>query len=662
MPRKILHAILTFAFTLAALAAFAPLRAATDWLPVTDEDRAATASTIEPGAGAEILYRLKQIDDSQYQSPVTDEYMRVKVYNQTGVQSLAKIDIPYDQNTEQIKSIAARVIKPDGQIIDVERKAFYDREVVKSGDLRLHVRSFSFPALEPGCIVEYKWTTTADTNIFARRIDFASDMPTRRVVSMIKPLPIPDYSTNVYFNQCGDIKPSRDTDGFNTYEMRNVPPVVDEPYMPPSNDTCPWMAFYPLKHTGSDDFWADYAADISGPLEKRLRKTSKDILDTAARITRPATTDEQRLALLCDYCRASILNFDFILPQGGLDPKLRAKQNRSPDEIIKTKLASKTDMQAVFLALARAAGFNARAAFCADRGVGLFRRKLYYAGFLPDPLVAVKLGDTWKYYDPAHCLVQSGKLRWQNAQSTVLILQPKGIEWAITPAPTPEDSLIKRTGAFRLNDEGTLLGDVRIDYTGIAETDAREEFYQQTQQKIEKIILDRVQSRLPNAEVSDISAINADDPLKPFSLTYSVKIPGYADNTGQRFFLQPAFFEKGMGAMFTAETRANNISFHYPINEKDDLTITIPPWMKIEEGSAPQDFGNADWGKFLVKLSFRKKDATLLYSRELVFSMTDISAKGYLPLKNIFNKIHQSDEHTLTLHAGATDNTFEEKK
>ena len=656
MPRKILQVVLMF-----ALAATLPLRADLAWLAVTAEERAATASTIQPDAGAEILYRLKQIDDSEYQSPFTDDYMRIKVYNQAGVESLAKVDIPYDQNTESIKSIAARIIKPDGRIIDVERKAFYDREVVKSGDLRLHVRSFSFPTLEPGSIVEYKWTTTADTNIFARRLDFASDMPTRHVVFMIKPLPIPDYSTNAYFNQCGDIKPSRDTDGFSTYEMRNVPPVADEPDMPPENDTRPWMAFYPLKHTGSGDFWANYATDISDPLEKRLRKTSKDIRDTAAQITHAATTDEQRLALLCDYCRANILNFDYILPQGGLDPKLRAKQNRSPDEIIKTKLASKTDMQAVFIALARAAGFNARAAFCADRSVGLFRRKLYYAGFLPDPLVAVKLGDAWRYYDPAHCLVQSGKLRWQNAQSAVLILQPRGIEWAVTPAPAPEDSLVKRTGTFRLNEEGTLLGDVRIDYTGIAETDAREDFYQQTEQKIEKIIRNRLQSRLPNAEVSDVSAINADDPLKPFSLTYSVKIPGYAENTGQRLFLQPAFFEKGLGAMFTAATRASNISFHYPINQKDDVTIAIPPWMKIEEGSAPESLGETDWGKFLVKLSFRKSDTTLLYSRELVFSMTDISAKGYTPLKNIFDKIHLSDAHTLTLHAGAANNSFETK-
>jgi len=36
-------------------------------------------------------------------------------------------------------------------------------------------------------------------------------------------------------------------------------------------------------------------------------------------------------------------------------------------------------------------------------------------------------------------------------------------------------------------------------------------------------------------------------------------------------------------------------------------------------------------------------------------------AKGYPLLKTIFDKIHQRDEHTLTLHAGADGNTFERK-
>jgi len=717
MPQKTTRAraALTLASALAALALAlaiglpaAPARAAVGWLPVTSEDRAASASAIQPGAGAEILYHLKQIDDSKYQSPVTDEYLRIKAYNQTGAQAVSKIDIPYDIKTERVKSIAARVIKPDGTIIDVDKKAFYDREIVKLGGVHLRVRSFALPGVEPGSIVEYKWTTTRKTNIFYLKLDLADEMPARRVVFRLKPLSIPGYSTEVYFNKCTWKKAPPSKDGFIVVEMHDLPAALEEPFMPPADDVRPWMMFYPFKNFAGDN-WSAYAKTVSDPLEKRLAQTSDDLRNTANRIINtaplplpppmpgfgtmsdgqfklqialdlqlkpakeviasstalssretprtampaPPPTPAKKLERLCDYCRANIANIDFYVPLGGIDPKLRDMQNRAADDIIKTKLATSADLQFVFIALARAAGFDARAAFCSNRGVGLFRKNLWFPQFLPDPIVAVRLDGAWKYYDPAHCLVPSGKLRWQNSPATVLILLRNGVTWGETPPPSPEDSLVKRTGAFRLAEDGTLFGHLSINYGDIAGADAREAFFLQTQEKIEEIVRARVQARIPLAEVSNVRAYNANDPLKPFTLSYSVTAPGYAEITGQRTFLQPGFFEKGKAAMFTSDTRASDICFNYPINEKDEVTMLIPPWLKTEESNPPKNIETADWGKYLVTLSLNQKTGELSYTREFVFSLVRISDRGYTPLKTLFNTIRERDTHTLMLRAGA---------
>jgi len=77
---------------LAAIAFASPAHAVT-WLPVTAEDRAATASKIDPDAGAEILYRMKQYDNGEMGAGETSEYVRIKVFNEKGVRRASKVEI-----------------------------------------------------------------------------------------------------------------------------------------------------------------------------------------------------------------------------------------------------------------------------------------------------------------------------------------------------------------------------------------------------------------------------------------------------------------------------------------------------------------------------------------------------------------------------------------
>jgi hypothetical protein len=46
---------------------------------------------------------------------------------------------------------------------------------------------------------------------------------------------------------------------------------------------------------------------------------------------------------------------------------------------------------------------------------------------------------------------------------------------------------------------------------------------------------------MSTAELSDIRIENVTDPVKPFVYAYHVRVPGYAQRTGKRLFLQPAF-------------------------------------------------------------------------------------------------------------------------
>ena len=654
MSQRIRRAALACAIALACAAdfAFAHASRADDWLPVTPEELAATDSAIEPGAGAEILYRLKQVDDSTIDASTTEEYVRVKIYNAKGVDDVSEINIPYDSG-ESIPFLEARVIKPGGKIIDVEKGAFYDRALFKSGDARVRVRSFSFPALEPGAIVEYRLMRSRNENIFGLRFDFADTMPARRVVFRFKPFPValdPGWRMQRIAYLCAPQKPESDKDGFYSLEMKNLKSSADEPFMPPANDVHPWMFYFPT-YGSADEYWADTAAALSKAAAACVKKGGAPVRITAVAITSGLGSPGAQLDALNDFCRAQIVNIELNPLPGPRDPKLlAAKDPLNPADVLQTKAGRTMDIQMLFVALARSLGFDARPALCPRRGNGAFTNTIPTDTLLPDRIVAVRYQDAWHFYDPARREVDTGLLDWDNEGQTALIPQNKGDPlWQATPVAPPEKSRAKRVAQLQLDATGALSGGVRLEFTGQAACEARRRYMDETQDALEKKVRANLRSRMPGAEVSDVTASGMGDVLKPFVLAYTVRVPNYAEQSGRRMFVQPGFFTKGGEPRFKADTRVSDICFDYATFQEDEVSIKLPDGYSIEEGSAPRSIKQADWGRYAVTLGFRPKSRVIVYTRAFEYSPLRLPAADYDQVKKLFDFLHEQDAHVLTL-------------
>lgn len=623
------------------------------WTAPTKDELLAPASLVDPDADVEILYRLQEIDDIKYGAPVVGEYIRIKVFNEKGMRKLAKIDIPYDQKKERIKSINARVVKPDGRIVEVEKKAFYDREIIRYGREKWHVRSFSFPALEPGCIAEYKWEKTAKENIVSLKLDFMSDMPAKRVVFRIRPAElIAGWNTEGYFFRCENQPLRRESYGFHSVEMKNLKAAAIEPFMPPSNDTQPWMMFYPSRGKDSAEaYWYNVATELHEAVEDGLRQMGPLVKSKALEITQNANSDAGRLRRINDYCHKAILNLDYYVPKGESTEEKSAKASRSPDKIIKSNTGNSDEIRLLFIALAKAAGVNAHMTLCPDRSHGAFIKDLPVQYFMRDKLVAVEFPDGWRFYDPARRLVKTGVLRWQNSGTQALVATPNGVVWVNTLAPRLVDTQIKRNGKFKLDENGQLTGEVKIEYTGHAEIEARQNFELETQQQIEKLVKEDVRKRLNGAEVLEVRISDVYDFEHPFALSYKISVPAYAEKVGSLMFVQPGFFSKGLASPFTAGKRAYGITFDYASNEKDEILISLPRGYNLEEGSSPAVQSHPSWGEHTIDIGFRNSDNTILYKRVFKFSPTYISVSEYPKIKRLFDIFSRNDAHTLAFRS-----------
>jgi len=145
---------------LAGSASMPAAAAGEDWKPVDAAELALKSPVVEKEADAEGLFWEVKIDDNPDGNLIFNHYLRVKVFTERGRESQSKIDLPYGKlygGEVKIEDIAARTIKPDGSIVELNKKDIFERTIVKTSGLKVKAKSFAMPAVEPGCIIEYRW-------------------------------------------------------------------------------------------------------------------------------------------------------------------------------------------------------------------------------------------------------------------------------------------------------------------------------------------------------------------------------------------------------------------------------------------------------------------------------------------------------------------------
>jgi hypothetical protein len=259
-------------------------------------------------------------------------------------------------------------------------------------------------------------------------------------------------------------------------------------------------------------------------------------------------------------------------------------------------------------------------------------------------------------------------LRWQEEGQQALLSDPKEPAFVTTPMSGPEKSLERRQATFKLSADGTLEGDVRIEYTGHLAADLKEYNDDDSPAEREETLKEKFRARLGGAaELTDIKVENVSDPVKPFVYSFHVRVPGYAQRTGKRLFLQPAFFQKGLGALFPTAARRHEVYFHYSWSEEDKVQIELPEGFALDSAEAPSPLSGGELTKYEPYAGVTKDGRILVYTRKFYFGKTGgqllrFPVATYPNLKNYFDQVNKEDGHTLALKQGAAAAAAPEEK
>ncbi len=664
------HGILTLVLVCFLSIAAPGVRAGDDeWRAVTPEELASKTPAVEPDADAEALFWEVRIDDSGAEDLSMQHYVRVKVFTERGREKYGKFDIPFTKGIK-IKDIAARVIKPDGSTVEIQKADIFEREIVKASGIKVKAKSFAIPGLEVGVIVEYRYREViSNSGATGMHLRFQRDIPVQSLTYFYKPYnkKKPDYQT---FN-FSDTRFVEGEKGFWVANRKNIPALKEEPQMPPEDVVVPWMLLQAVRVNITENmssltisikdpsnpvgYWGAVGNDKSF-LATFMNKPDKTIKKAAEDLTAGAETSEAKLKKLYEFCQTQIQNTSYD-PTLTDDQRKKLPKNESMADVLKHKVASAQFVDMLFGALSNALGFETRIAFSGNRSEMFFKPEMTNESFIHPAAIAVKVGDDWKFYNPGMRFLPHGMLVWYEENVWALLVGEKNYSWIKTPLTDYKQSVSRRKGRFKLLPDGTLEGDVRIEDEGHPALNYRLNNYDDSISQQEDNLKADLARRLSTSDVSNITIENLTDPSKPLVTAYKIRVPAYAQKTGKRLFLQPSFFDHGESAVFTSATRKYDVYFHYPWSEDDDIEVDLPPGFELDNADKPTPFAASEVSQYKMNIGITGDKKTLVIHRNFFFgggSNIIFLQANYGPVKNLFDLLRTRDDHTITLKQTAT--------
>ncbi|HEX3746762.1 MAG TPA: DUF3857 domain-containing protein [Bryobacteraceae bacterium] len=645
------------AFLLAACSVSAQDSSNGFWEPITDADRQLHAPLVDKDAGVEaIFWKVHVEDEYRGQDPrrLLKHYVRLKIFDEKGKETAATIDIETPNHTN-IFSVSARTIKADGTIVEMKHDAVFQRDLVRAGGRKIKVTSFAVPAVEPGAIVEYRYTESHDKPDFLyQRLQFQREYPVERVTYYMKPLPaeFTSYHMSIWPFHCQPGAPKLERDGYQSVSLENVPAFHEEPKMFSEASVRPWaLLFYRQDDKRDPDkYWSEVGRKHYDELKQAL-KANTQLKQVVAEVT-AGTTGEATVSALLNYVWTHTRGFN----DPGVTDADRAKVKmpkdrwRTAPEILSSGLGGADELNILFAAMAANAGLEARPVLMPSRLDILFDPKMTDEYFLDSVDMAVKIGDAWKLYDVSARRLPPGMLSWTEEGVKALLSDPKKPVFLDVPYSQPDSSLTRRTANFTLSTDGALEGDVTEVFTGHSAGDRRSDFQGESEARQLEIVKEGVVAVFAKAEVANMAVVGVDDATKPLEIRYHIKLDGYAARTAKRILLQPLYFQRGSVPMFTATTRNYDVAFPYAWKELDKISIKLPPDFVLEqpEAPAPMPFGSGSYSFSVDKTGANELGVT----RELDFGTNGglyLSKKNYPMLKSLFDEIYGHDTHAVSL-------------
>jgi hypothetical protein len=622
--------------------------------PVSPEELKMTSEPMAPGAPAIILYRQVDVDDNGRTSH-EDNYVRIKIFTEEG-RKYGNVEIAFFKESTDIANVHARTIKPDGSIVEFDGKVF-EKSVVRSRGQKYLVKSFTLPDVQIGSVLEYYYTIDLKEHmVFNTHWILSQDLFGKKARFSLKPFAgtyVPLHLRWSWHDLPPGADPKQGPDRVVRMEADNIPAFQSEDYMPPENDMKARVDFIyseDLPDRNASEYWQRIGKKRNGQLESFVGKR-KAMEEAVAQIVSPNDAPEVKLRKIYDRVQ-QIRNTSYELRKTEQEQKReKEKTEENVEDVWKRGYGNGVQLTWLYLALVRAAGFEATGVWVCNRRNYFFTPVTMEGYRLDANVVQVNLSGKDLYFDPGAQFTPYGMLTWSETGVQGLRLDKDGGTWIRTPLPPSSESHLERVARLKLSDTGDLEGKLTVTYTGLEAMYHRLDVRHADEVARKKFLEDRVQTQVPASMTVEL--INHPDwggSETPLVAEFDIKIPGWASNAGKRLLIPAGVFTAGEKHVFEHANREHPIYFDYPYEKLDDVTIELPAGWHIGSVPTAQD-QDAHVVGYSRKVENAKESVHL--TRKLKVDFMILDAKYYPALRSFYELVRTGDEEQIVLKPAA---------
>ena len=293
-----------------------------------------------PDSGAVVLWETEVMNVNEDSSYIYSTRRIVKIFNDTG-HKFGKVSIPYTRGNDDITIHHARTLTPDGRVVDLDQRRIVKNipppSAVEAGlfvDARL--MHFSMPEMSDDCIIDYAYSSNNRGHLmqgeFWHQVYFQTSVPVlhyrftihapkkKTVYYQINSQPPSAPLAGVQGEGEPTITETRYTRTY-TFEMRDIPPLRKEAFMPAVEDLA-----YSINITSLDSW--DKLMEWYGTLIREQDYVTPEIEQKTKALLRGAWSRKEKIKRLYEYVAT---NIDYV----GIELGIWAIKPHSAPEIFK---------------------------------------------------------------------------------------------------------------------------------------------------------------------------------------------------------------------------------------------------------------------------------------------------------------------------------------
>ena len=626
-----------------------------DWLEISPADLAIKAVPGDPGAPAIQLYYADYHDDD---SGLQFFYHRIKILNDEG-RKYANVEIPLDP-FYRFADLKARTIHPDGSIVEFTGKPF-EKTVVKTRDIKFVAESFTMPDVTVGSIIEYKYRYEWGRYAISREWSVQHDLFTLKERFSMKSFSgglVTKHSRNgeedTYLSYVvyGEVPvPTRGKGGAITLEMENVPAFKAEEYEPPEGNLKPVVRFFYGGHEvkSPEAFWRDYGRDWYDQSEHFIGNRDA-IRNAAAQAVAGESDPEKKLRKLYALVQKTRnLTFERERTQQE-EKKEELKPNENAADVLDRGYGSHNEIARLFVALARAAGFEAQLVRAPNRESYFFKLKYLSTDQLASEIAVIKLNGNELYLDPGTEFCPFGLVRWIHTDDQGLRLEKTGGTFVAIPPAIADRTPIRRIARVKLGPDGSLKGTVEVELRGNAALEHRLEAINQDEAGRRKDLEVEAREWLPQGAIVALDHVEGWEATEePLRVVYKVEVSSFAQTAGKRLLVPSTLFRTTrQREAFQHSERKYAVYFPFAYQELDNIILQTPDGYSSESVPPATDVKLAST-RFITSRSFSGNQ--FVSKRALVVNGIMFPVAQYPELKGFFDKVLAADQEQLVLQS-----------